>query len=83
MKNNLQVISSLLNMQTQYIHDPKDLDVFRASRDRVKSMALVHDKLYRSDNLASIHFPGYIDDLIRGLFASHAIGKRRGNGSPD
>jgi PAS domain S-box-containing protein len=74
-KNNLQVISSLLNMQTQYIHDPKDVDVFRASRDRVKSMALIHDKLYRSENLASIHFPGYVNDLVRGLFASYAMDK--------
>jgi PAS domain S-box-containing protein len=72
-KNNLQVISSLLNMQMPYVHDPKDKDVFKASMDRVKSMALIHDKLYRSENLANIYFPGYVDDLVRGLFANYAM----------
>ena len=43
--------------------------------DRVKSMALIHDKLYRSENLASIHFPGYVNDLVRGLFAGYAMGE--------
>ncbi len=72
-KNNMQVISSLLNMQAQYIRDPKDLDAFRASIDRIKSMGLIHDKLYRSENLANIHFPGYVEDLVRGLVTTYSM----------
>jgi PAS domain S-box-containing protein len=74
-KNNLQVISSLLNLQAQRIHDERDVDAFRTSMDRIKSMALIHDKLYRSENLARISFPGYVDDLVRGLFANYSVGK--------
>jgi PAS domain S-box-containing protein len=74
-KNNLQVISSLLNLQSHRIHDPKDVDAFNASMDRIKSMALIHDKLYRSENLASIYFPGYVSDLVRGLVANYSTGK--------
>jgi PAS domain S-box-containing protein len=74
-KNNLQVISSLLNLQAQRIYDERDADAFRTSMDRIKSMALIHDKLYRSENLAHISFPGYVDDLVRGLFANYSVGK--------
>ncbi len=43
--------------------------------DRVESMALIHDTLYRSENLASIYFPGYVNDRVRGLIANYAVGK--------
>ena len=75
-KNNLQVMSSLLNLQSQYLSDPVALDIFRASIDRVRSMALIHDKLYRSENLSSISFPGYMRDLTRSLLNTYAIGRK-------
>lgn len=74
-KNNLQVMSSLLNLQSQHILDPRDVDAFRASMDRIKSMALIHDKLYRSQNLATVYLPDYVDDLSRGLVQTYALGK--------
>jgi two-component sensor histidine kinase len=74
-KNNLQVISSLLNMQSHHLNDPKDVDVFRSSIDRVKSMARIHDRLYRSGSLSNIYFPAYINDLVRELFANYSTGK--------
>jgi len=74
-KNNLQVMSSLLNMQSQHIHDSRDVDAFRASMDRIKSMALIHDKLYRSENLATIYLPDYVRDLAQGLLQTYGLGK--------
>ena len=71
-KNNMQIMSSLLNLQTQHLQDPKSLDVFRTSINRIRSMALIHDKLYRSQSLSTIHFPEYVSDLVRGLFAACA-----------
>ena len=71
-KNNMQVMSSLLNLQTQHLDDPKALDIFRTSIHRIRSMALIHDKLYRSESLSTIHFPEYVSDLLRGLFAACA-----------
>ena len=74
-KNNLQVISSLLKLQTHYLSDPKALDAFTMSMDRIKTMALVHDKLYRSEDLSSIYFPGYAEELARNLVGTYAVGK--------
>jgi PAS domain S-box-containing protein len=70
-KNNLQVITSLLRLQSDTIKDQKIAEMFQESRERIRSMALIHEKLYRSEDLASIDFNGYIKGLITGLFRSH------------
>ena len=67
-KNNLQVVSSLLSLQGAYIRDPQDAQLFKESQNRVRSMALVHERLYRSENLAKIDFGEYIHSLTAGLF---------------
>jgi len=72
-KNNLQVISSLLNLQSGFISDEKSVEIFREIRNRIMSMALVHEKLYQSDNLTQIDFSGYIDDIGRKLFQAYEI----------
>jgi two-component sensor histidine kinase len=72
-KNNLQVISSLLNLQSRHITDPQTLEIYRESRNRVKSMALIHEKLYRSADLVQIDFKEYIKALINDLFRSYKI----------
>jgi PAS domain S-box-containing protein len=72
-KNNLQIISSLLNLQSRHIEDEPALDMFQESRNRVRSMALVHEKLYRSDDLAKVDFCEYIQSLGRHLFMSYGI----------
>ena len=74
-KNNLQVMSSLLNLQSRYLTDQKAVDIFRESMDRVKTMALIHDKLYRSEDLSRIYFPAYVSDLVHDLVSAYAPGK--------
>jgi PAS domain S-box-containing protein len=72
-KNNLQIISSLLNLQSRHVKDEPALDMFHESRDRVRSMALVHEKLYKSDDLANVDFCEYIRSLGRHLLMSYGI----------
>lgn len=62
-KNNMQVISSLLRLQSDYIQDEKSLELLNESQNRISSMALVHEKLYRSDDLAKILVSDYIKNL--------------------
>ena len=62
-KNNLQIICSLLNLQQQRILQPKMRELFSASQQRIRSMALVHEKIYHSSNLANIDFGEYVKSL--------------------
>jgi two-component sensor histidine kinase len=62
-KNNLQVISSLLSLQSRSLTNPEALSVFTQSQSRVRSMALVHEKLYQSPDLARIDFAAYVREL--------------------
>jgi len=73
-KNNLQIIISLLRIQSRHIKDKQALDIFKVSQDRIKSMALIHEKLYQSKDLARINFKEYIQGLTTHLF--HSIGVR-------
>ena len=75
-KNNLQIISSLLNLQSRDIKDPQALHSFEVSQERIMAMALVHEKLYRSDDLAKIDFGDYIRSLTDDLRQSHGLGSR-------
>lgn len=72
-KNNLQVISSLLNLQSKNISDEKALQALNEGRNRVKTMALIHQNLYRDDNLMGVDLQEYIEKLTQGLFASYNI----------
>lgn len=72
-KNNMQVISSLLWLQSGYIKDKKYLEMLRDSQNRITSMSLIHEKLYRSKDLAKIEFNEYIRDLANGLFQYHGV----------
>lgn len=72
-KNNLQIISSLLNLQSRHVEDEPALDMFQESRNRVRSMALVHEKLYRSDDLGKVDFCEYIRSLGRHLFMAYGM----------
>ncbi len=69
-KNNMQVISSLLQLQTQYIEDEATLSLFEESQTRIHSMALIHEQLYQSDSLAQIDIQTYVENLVANLFQS-------------
>jgi two-component sensor histidine kinase len=71
-KNNMQIISSLLFLQSSYVRDPYDVDLFRESQLRVKSMAMVHERLYRSEDLSSIEFSDYVETIADELLASYS-----------
>ncbi len=70
-KNNLQVIRSLLNLQSRAIEDPEVLSVFRESENRVRAMAIAHEKLYQSKDLSHIDFSKYAQSLSRNLLQSY------------
>lgn len=72
-KNNLQVISSLLFLQSRHTDDPRTLEILKESQTRVKSIALIHEKLYRSPELTSIDFAEYARDLVSDLFATYGV----------
>ncbi|HIK28735.1 MAG: PAS domain S-box protein [Oscillatoriaceae bacterium SKW80] len=72
-KNNLQIISSLLNLQSTYIQDEQALAMFKDSHNRIKSMALIHEKLYRSSDFTKIDLPDYIHSLTSNLFSSYRL----------
>ena len=63
-KNNLQVISGLLDLQSSYIEDEQALHAFQESRNRIKSMALIHERLYQTETLAQIDFAEYVNSLV-------------------
>lgn len=66
-KNNLQVISSLLYLQSKKIKDPKTLDTFLESQNRIRTMVLVHEKLYQSKDFARINYADYIKSLVNSV----------------
>jgi len=76
-KNNLQTISSLLNLQSGYIKDKQSLEVFKNSKERVHAMALIHEKLYESRDLSKIDFREYICSLVNDLFDSYSTNKEQ------
>lgn len=76
-KNNLQVISSLLSLQAGFIEDPKGQAMFADCRYRIHSMALIHQSLYQSESMAQIDFGAYLHALARDLFRAYAIDGER------
>jgi PAS domain S-box-containing protein len=71
-KNNLQIISSLLGLQAASVEDERAVDILRDSRGRIRSMAFIHEKLYGSKDLAKIDFSEYIRDLTAALMGSYS-----------
>ncbi len=76
-KNNLQIVVSLLGLQANRTKNAEALEILNDARNRVRSMALLHEVLYRSGNLARISFPTYIADLCRQIAAFHGQAAQR------
>ncbi len=70
-KNNLQIISSLLNLQTDFLKDAESIQAIESSRNRIRSMAIIHEKLYQTGNFIQINFSDYLHELIRNLSGSY------------
>src|SRR5207245_5491129 len=75
-KNNLQIITSLLRMQSRAVQDPAFSEALRDCQNRVASMDLIHDKLYRARDLARVSFAEYVRDLTNNILTSYTLPAR-------
>jgi two-component sensor histidine kinase/HAMP domain-containing protein len=76
-KNNLQVVSSMLKIQSEYSQDSKTVDMFQESQNRVRSIALIHEMLYQSKNLSKIDFSEYIQPIATHLMRTYGVDPNR------
>jgi PAS domain S-box-containing protein len=76
-KNNMQVISSLLELQSGFVMDKTDALMFQESQQRINSMSLVYNKLYQSRDLANISFAEYVNSLVANLMESYSLNEDR------
>jgi len=72
-KNNLQIIISLLNLQSQKTRDRNVIEILTDSQNRIRSMALIHERLYKSKDMSGINIKEYIQDLANNLFHSYGV----------
>src|SRR5690606_10728401 len=75
-KNNLQIIVSLLNLQSRFISDSKLLNVFSEIQNRVRSMSLIHEKMYKTKDLKTVNIEEYITDLSESLIYTYQLGQK-------
>jgi PAS domain S-box-containing protein len=76
-KNNMQVISGLLMLQEEFSNDANIREILKESQNRIDSMALIHEKLYRSESIARVDFKEYINELVNALFYSYGINESK------
>ncbi len=76
-KNNLQIVTSLLRMQSQQTDDPQVVTLFKEAQNRVQSMALIHEQLYQAPDLAAIDFGNYLSHLVNNLFRSYGVSQNQ------
>ena len=76
-KNNLQVISSILSLQSSYVSDPAILDILKESQQRIKSMSFIHETLYRTADFSKIEFTDYLRTIAINLVQSYASNRQR------
>ena len=76
-KNNLMIISSMLSLQSRYIKDIEVQNIFKECQDRTRSLAIIHEKLYRSEELNRIRIDEYIESLVSSLYHSYTINSNR------
>lgn len=76
-KNNLQVISSILSIQSRQIDDPEIRRAVNESKNRVRSMALIHQNLYQNEDLNSVSVQSYLNDLIAELYSTYKVDRNK------
>jgi len=76
-KNNLQVVASLLNLQSGYVKDEQTLAVIKDSQNRIKAMALIHEKIYRSESLDRIDYGDYLVKITQSLLQSYGVSPKK------
>jgi len=76
-KNNLQSIASLLNLQTEFVKDEKTIALIRESQNRIKAMALIHEKIYQSKSLDRIDYGDYLKKITQSLFESYSVSPKK------
>jgi PAS domain S-box-containing protein len=76
-KNNLQVISSILNLQTSYVKDKETANILKECQNRIKTMAYIHESLYQTKDFSQINFTEYITNLVKNLFYSYDANQQK------
>jgi PAS domain S-box-containing protein len=76
-KNNMQVISNLIDLQVLAVNDEETLKLFKETQNRIKTMALVHEKLYQSKDLSNLNLKDYIGDLANAVLGSYQLSGER------
>lgn len=76
-KNNMQVISSLLNLQAEYTQDERLFEIFGETQNRIRTMALIHEKLFKSKSMSAVDFGNYLHSLVSDLINFYSIDRRK------
>ncbi len=76
-KNNMQVISSILNLQSSYVRDDYALNLLKECQNRIKSMAFIHESLYQTKNFESVNFSEYVTTLSKNLIHTYSINAKK------
>jgi two-component sensor histidine kinase len=71
-KNNMQVISSILNLQSSYVSDENTLNLLKESQNRIKTMAYIHESLYQNKSFSSVNFSDYVSTLVKNIVQSYS-----------
>ena len=74
-KNNLQIINSLINLQSSYVNDERSIELFREIRNRIRTISLIHEKLYKSKDYRKINIKEYINMLVENLIDTYSYNK--------
>lgn len=74
-KNNMQVVSSILNLQSSYVSDEYALTLLKESQNRIKTMAYIHESLYQNKSFTSVNFSDYVHTLVNNIVQSYSASK--------
>lgn len=76
-KNNMQVISSILNLQSSYVSDDYALTLLKESQNRIKTMAYIHESLYQNKSFTSVNFSDYVYTLVNNIVQSYSYSEEK------